>query len=229
MKQDTQEVKIPSGESIRREVQGSAFMVELGWLSGMITGEGSIGAYLVTERRSDRPDLDGRLAFRVSVKIAGAMLEDLERIKRILDTLKVTAHVTWAKRRDRAFWVGNVEVGGQANVERLLQHVIPYIGSKRPQAEMMLSIIAYRRTTIQAGKNGHDANSDPVLRTMLQRLSAMKDEGKITEPLNGHTPRTAKQVAEARSLTRKIGKVLATATEQQCAAFLQALAVDDMV
>jgi len=224
MKHSTQEVKICSGESIRREVQSKVSDVELGWLCGMITGEGSIGAYLVREARTDRPDLDGRLAFRASVKIAGGMLEDIEAIKRICTKLNVNVHVTWAKRKDREFFVGNAEINGQANVERLLQRVLPYIGSKRPQAELLLEMIAYRRSLIRPGSAGHEANADPRLRELINKLSALKKSGKQTESLNDCTPGAKKY--EQRRLISQITRAIRKAPQEQVAGLLQNLADD---
>jgi hypothetical protein len=224
MKHGTQEVKIHSGESIRREVQTKVSDVELGWLCGMITGEGSIGAYLVTESRADRPDLDGRLAFRVSVKIAGGMLEDIEAIKRICESLGVKVHVTWVKRKEREFFVGNAEINGQANVARLLQRVLPYVGSKQPQAALMLEIITYRQSLIRPGNPGHEANNDPKLHELIKRLSAMKKEGRQTESLNDCTP--GAKYYQKRSLISKLTRAINKAPKDQVASILRNLADD---
>lgn len=224
MKLSTQEVKICSGESIRREVQSKISDVELGWLCGMITGEGSIGAYLVIAKRADRPDLDGKLNFRASVKIAGGMLEDIEAIKRICEKLGVKVHVTWNKRKDRDFFVGNAEINGQANVERLLQRVAPYIASKQPQAILLLEMIAYRRSLIQPGVPGHEANADPKLLELIKHLSAMKKEGRQTESLNDCTPGAKKY--EQRRLVSKITRTLKKASDEQVSSILRSLADD---
>lgn len=185
MKQTTQVVKMSSGESTRREVS----LIDLAWLGGFLTGEGCFGAYLVTERRLDRPDLYGRLAFRVSMVISGAKMEDIIKAKDIVESVGGKAHVTYAKRKDRKFWIANLSVMGQGKLKKLLPLLLPYLSGKRTEAEYLLQIIAYRESIIQAGNNGHDANADPQLRAMIERLKALKDESKMVKPPNDYTPR----------------------------------------
>lgn len=111
---------------------------EIGWLAGMIDGEGSIGAYLRQGVKTPH--------YKPTVQISGTHKGGLEYLHDLLNRLEIGHHIVWHQRKSdkhRPCW--NVTVVGMKRIPVLLNTVIPYMKIKHEQANWLMEWIQLRQ------------------------------------------------------------------------------------
>lgn len=190
MKLDTQAVKMPTDEIIRREVDKA-------WLAGIIDGEGTIEAAL---RKSYNPKVTNPDARRIEIMMTIVNTDSriIEKATEILKDNDIKPIVYWLKRSKKNMKcrdLGVVRVTGFTKLTKTLTMVLPYLVSyKKEQSLEVLSLIQYRQTLPYHNGNG-SLKSDgtrregrksicdnPVIQAKIARIR------ELCQPLNDYTP-----------------------------------------
>src|SRR5713101_5131642 len=111
---------------------------ELGWLAGMIDGEGSMGAYLRQGVKTPH--------FKPIVQSSGTHKGGLEHLHGILERMEVGHHIVWQKPRQERYrpcW--HVTIVGMKRIPTLLTALAPYLVIKREQADLLMEWIDLRQ------------------------------------------------------------------------------------
>lgn len=111
---------------------------EIGWLAGMIDGEGSIGAYLRQGVKTPH--------YKPIVQISGTHEGGLEYLHNLLDRLEIGHHIVWHQRKSPNYkraW--NISIVGMKRIPKLLNTVIPFMQIKREQANCLMEWIQLRQ------------------------------------------------------------------------------------
>ena len=149
---------------------------DLGWLAGIIDGEGSINASIVSCGYA-RADGTTSQSVRVAVCIGNTSESMIGRVMSIASRIGVECnlHLEGNKGRlgTRPLWM--VTFSGAKRSVALLEAVLPHLTAKRAQAE--LGIAASRHRGKIAKKNGLRVDNDTWLKCQLATLSTMNKRG----------------------------------------------------
>lgn len=107
---------------------------QIGWLAGMIDGEGWVGLYSVNRGTHQQ--------YKPSIQVVGTNEQGLEELDCILNMLQVGHHIYrrngskqhggWGTRQS---WV--IQMNGAKRISTLLENVLDRLVIKRPQAELL--------------------------------------------------------------------------------------------
>lgn len=116
---------------------------QLGYLAGIIDGEGTI-----TIERSGNRRLNGITGLQAKVNVANTNWAIIEYVVGILKRLGVNPHIKsqpigygTRPRNKQCWWV---TVGGLTKTAKVLNVIKPYLVGKRAQADLVLDFINYR-------------------------------------------------------------------------------------
>ena len=165
------EVELIRREDIEKELQ-------LAWLGGFIEGEGCFTAGLIMDKRRGIPTIRPRLV------VSNSVLSLLEKVSEIIKSYGASCHVVYHKRKDRQFYVGNLSVIGNNNLLRIVPRLLPYLFSKKAQAELVIAITNRKIELSQSTERvkGETISTDPILLSWIEKLHALKQVGKTDEP-----------------------------------------------
>jgi len=127
-----------------------ATATDIGWLAGIIDGEGHLGLSRQNKRRCTTIKFDLQI-----VNTDYALIDKVVRIVRALGVNPLVRERVHAK----ATWATNkiVTVGKMAHIERVLRAVRDYLtGVKREKADLMLALIESRKTKNRAPYDEHE-------------------------------------------------------------------------
>jgi len=185
-KLDTQEVKMPMDEIIRREV-------EIAWLAGIIDGEGTIDVAL---RKHYNPKITNPNAkcLEIQLTIVNTDHAIIERAEAILRKSNIKPIVYWLKRsknNKKCRDLGVIRITGFTKLKKAVILVLPYlVGFKKEQCSETLSLIDFRQSLPRTNGNGtlkHDGTrregmpsiaEHPVI---LAKIARIKE---LSRPLN---------------------------------------------
>ncbi len=123
-----------------------ATQAEIGWLAGIIDGEGHIGISLQGTHKGDAVKMDLQIVNTDEALIEKAVL--------VINKLGVNPHIR-ERVHNKKNWANNwiVTVGKMAQIKRVLDAVRPHLtGVKREKADVMLALIESRLTKTRADK-----------------------------------------------------------------------------
>lgn len=101
--------------------------VQLAWLAGVIDGEGTVGVY------------GGGESCSVYVSIAN---QDPNLVETAAHIIKALGVGVWVKRYERPIWY--VRVQGLKRLKTFLPMIIPYLTSRKQEAELLLAFVEQR-------------------------------------------------------------------------------------
>lgn len=109
---------------------------ELGWLSGIIDGEGCF---------SMSPGSKG--SYNVGIKLVNTDMKIIDKICEILRKLNLSYHIYDSTRAANQRPAKRVEINGVMRIEKALKVLLPYIMAKKHQAEVMYDYVVLRLAT----------------------------------------------------------------------------------
>ena len=115
------------------EEHAVASIAELGYLAGIIDGEGMIGIYRQPH---------GTMT-RVSVSNTNSTI--IERVREIMVKIGVSPHIYLVKKQDgkrKDCW--EIMVTSQVSCRKVLETVMPYLCGKKAQAQLLLDYVISR-------------------------------------------------------------------------------------
>lgn len=120
---------------------------ELGWLAGIIDGEGCIYARINKHNKSIRKlRTNGVYVIRMGVSITNTDVFLIREVSRICEQMKVGfAYSTKPPRAPRK-GVISIIIEGKGRCKKLLSSILPYLINKKSQAEVLLELIKYRES-----------------------------------------------------------------------------------
>lgn len=116
---------------------------DIGWLAGIIDGEGHIGISFQSRRR--------RKSVRCDLQIVNTDAALIEKVVRILRAIGVNPYLR-NRTHIKSTWATNtiVSVGKMAQIKRVLDQVLSHLtGTKQKRAALMLALIESRMTKTQ--------------------------------------------------------------------------------
>ena len=163
-------------QPVRDSTLDRSLEVRLGWLAGIIDGEGCITAS-VARRPTTTQLCVGLIIGNTEERIVreAAAIADLCGVRYGLVLRKVAPH----RRMKRDLWL--IQFQGGKRVEGILEYVLPYLIGKQDQAHLILQIIRRRRSLTQP--RPRDARgyilacpvaSDTTSLEMARKLAAIK-------------------------------------------------------
>lgn len=197
-----------------RQETGTVSEADLGWVAGILDGEGSI-TMLVSARSLGR-----RQAIRLQCRIIVGNTDEgiIAKYASILDRLGITQYVQHTRPKPVAVngrsaykAVTTIHVEGLGRVRKLLSCVIPHLaGEKREKSIALLNFIKARLDLAEiegkAGNLAYTANDVENILAFL-RLTKTKQLDRVTRLLREHT-REARQ-NHRKALKRKYAKAAA--------------------
>jgi|HubBroStandDraft_1064217.scaffolds.fasta_scaffold66756_2 hypothetical protein len=111
--------------------------VEVGWLAGIMDGEGTITLNLGTDRPKGHMHL--------CIAFSNTSLSVIEKVQKILGKMGVNFKTYCASKANRGWKdIHQVKVMQIDSVKVLLNILVPHLTCKRQQAALMLEFLAYR-------------------------------------------------------------------------------------
>ena len=135
---------------------------EIGWLAGMIDGEGNISCGL---RQND----NGAKYLDVKVRISGTDIRMMHHVGSIYERLGLVFFNSLMNKNKAEWKTGlNVEVSRQGSTLKLLKIIAPYLKGKNLVAESLIRVIEYVKSVPAAG-NGtrRDYAEHPEFKQLL--------------------------------------------------------------
>lgn len=143
--------------------------IDLGWLCGLIDGEGCLGIY----HRGGQRKKD----YKPELRIDMTSKEDIQRYVTLMDRLDAGAHIKYylgdrAKNR-RGHWV--VSIGGLRRLKRILPLFIPHLVGKKEKAQLVYNFCESRLS--HAPNGGYTVEEEKL----LEIASSMNKRGWVEE------------------------------------------------
>lgn len=178
----------------RDNLQVTGNLARIGWLAGIIDGEGTI-SLLISERRG----ADSRCNLRVQPRVSAANT-DMGIIGRMIDVLE-SIGVGRYVRNDRPMPrdipgfhatkpVTTIQVDGFKRLQILLPLITPHLaGDKQRRAEILLRYIRQRDGRAESAGTRNMSYTQEDVDTILEFMSLTKSPnvGRLTRLLNEHT------------------------------------------
>lgn len=123
-----------------------ATQAEIGWLAGIIDGEGHIGISRQGTKKGD--------AIKMDLQIVNTDYGLIQKVLVVIEKLGVNPHIR-ERTHNKATWATNwvVTVGKMAHVKRILDATKEHLtGLKREKAELMLALIESRMTKTRSDR-----------------------------------------------------------------------------
>lgn len=118
---------------------------ELGWLAGMLDGEGNLSARL-------RTNANGAKYLDVKVRISGTDIRMIHHIGLIYERMNLTFFTSLMNKNRKDWKTGlNVEVARQGSTLKLLKAISPYLKGKNLVADALIKVIEYVQSVPHAG------------------------------------------------------------------------------
>lgn len=158
----------------------------LGWLGGIIDGEGTIVFWLETQKYVRLTDGQHTKSLRMDVAICNTDESLIREVVSIFTDLGIKHQVNLQPRGGRAKACWYVKCGGTRQVVKLLTAVIPHLVSKRHRAELALQVIAHRKQS-KKGRQAHlvnDPTQDVWLTAALGELKHLNARGPAVAELD---------------------------------------------
>lgn len=114
---------------------------EIGWLSGIVDGEGSIGIRRCMKKGK-------YISYTPFIQVTNCDFILLDRIKEILDYYGIDYTFTIRKDDRELKWrnSGHIAIGNYEGSVRFLKLIMPFLISKKRHAEILLEYCNYRQT-----------------------------------------------------------------------------------
>lgn len=152
----------------------------LGWLAGIIDGEGSIGIYRKTRGKSS--------IFSACVRISNTSPEMIQRIVEIFDDLSIGTHVGEHRgvKSTKPYW--QVSVWRMTEIKKLIELLLPYLVAKLAHARLVLRFVNRR---LELGpRGGYDE----------EQLDCVVGLGE----LNNYEGKSSETMSEARRILKEL-------------------------
>lgn len=120
---------------------GTISKEEAAWLAGVIDGEGCIQVGIRTKPRE---------TLRPVVEVANICPLLINRVSDICHKLGLVFHIAYGTWRPPSEYL-RVAVTGHGSIEKLLDHILPYLTTKKEQAQKVLEFIRWRKTMPYGG------------------------------------------------------------------------------
>ena len=122
--------------------------IRLGYLAGIIDGEGSVCANWVRDKRKEKYTTPNYTGIQVSIHLSNTSKPLMDRAQRIYQELafrkfKIGTNMGHSRRRAKLIYA--MVVTSQRAVEHVLEALIPHLTVKRSQAECMVKWIKSRK------------------------------------------------------------------------------------
>lgn len=146
---------------------------ELGWLAGMVDGEGTIRFNIGPHRRGAQAHLE-RQRMPV-VQIAGTNPTGMEFIHDLLNRMGIGHHITWSRNRNpnwKDAWL--VKSYGFGRSRAFLEAIEGFLVIKKPHSDLMLEYL--RRKMDAATPTKHQRISD-YERDVWEKMAALNRKG----------------------------------------------------
>ena len=131
----------------------------LAWLAGIIDGEGAITYWL--DAHYQRKDGKTNKSVRARVAIGNTNHSLIDEIMQIANEIGVSHHLIFQSRRSnprsKPCWY--VYFSGAKRVRGVLNSVLPFLISKRKQADLILAVLDHRSST----RRGRHKNAGQIL------------------------------------------------------------------
>ncbi len=146
---------------------------ELAWLAGMIDGEGSVTIFKHQEK-------GGQIKLCPTIIITNTHEETIATCLNILDRLGTSFHVFERKPKNPKKHKKSIQIStrNMRYIKIVLQAVLPYLVTKKAQAQMTLRYVTKNLERRETGKNRYD-EEDFALQSKVQ---GMNKHGPISEP-----------------------------------------------
>jgi len=131
---------------------------ELAWLAGIIDGEGCIVAYWKNQSKN------GTYRLEVGVSIINTDVLMIKEISRICAKNRIGFAYALNNPKPPRRKAMQIVIHGQGRTKKLLNAVMPYLITKKEQAEILLDLIHYRQslgyipTGCKRGRNDEEGN-----------------------------------------------------------------------
>src|SRR3990167_5988789 len=139
--------------------QGKITDIEMGWLCGIIDGEGTIALRWSMTR--------GKRYLVPFVQIANGSVPTLDKVVATLQAIGVGHHIQWKEPQaggltKHRYWV--LITTGMKRTKRLLFAILPYLVTKRRQGELVLDFIRERESKQPTAPYGEELKILQALR-----------------------------------------------------------------
>lgn len=121
---------------------------ELAWLAGIIDGEGCIYGRWRQHNKHRRKCDDGRIQYvlNVGISITNTDVFLIQKISEICEKMGIGFAYTTKPPKPPRKGVLTIIIEGKGRCRKLLEPLLPYFGSKKEQANVLLGIIRYRES-----------------------------------------------------------------------------------
>lgn len=188
------EEKLMNMEQISREQLDKE---QLGWLAGIIDGEGCISVGIYDRKCKSYPNHKRNKPYcRTLQTILTVSNHDVRVIKRVSEIYKklgVGFYYSTAKKKDNGTWIININTTGKGTTRKALLAVRDQLVSKKEQMELLLQLIEYRKSLGYQGKGSLGICNDPKIQWYVNRIRELKHE---FPSLPSETKRRANQILE---------------------------------
>lgn len=161
---------VPKGENLSLQ-SISRDIAKLAWLTGAIEGEGSFGMYLCKGHKVRTNHGRDEVQIRTVISIVNSDVRFIKKASEILFDFGVSFYFSLRRHTETRNMLSLV-VEGKQNCKKLINLILPYLYSKKDQAQLMLDLIEYR-SSINIGKS-YDLLKDTRLFQGIENLKLLK-------------------------------------------------------
>jgi len=131
-----------------------ATQIEIGWLAGIIDGEGYLGMGIAKDLRGKSPTQQVRADFGITNTDEKIVLETARILKKLGINCNLRVNNALLKGNHKVVY--NIGFNGRKKLLKLLPRVIEHlIGNKKERAQLMLAFCKSRQKTWIPGKHSH--------------------------------------------------------------------------
>lgn len=155
--------------------------VEIGWLAGIVDGEGSIGLKRGKDKREGRTPM----TYTPFIQITNCDFILLSEVKRILNQANIHFYFWDGREKQRnEKWAdsGNIAIGCLQECIKFLELMIPYLIAKKERAIILLEFCQERLGKRKRGENGRFittySGKEKLLLILWGKLHKLNKKGK---------------------------------------------------
>lgn len=149
-------------QSIRREV-------DLGWLAGIVDGEGCLTVDLKMAH-------NGKMYLMPKIRVINTDVRMIQKVARIYSELGVVFYYNINKKR-KDHWKDQtaIIVTSQGSSVKVLNAILPHLANKQVIAQRMLDVIEFVRKQPKGGNTtSHDYSNDPTFKGLMAEWNAAR-------------------------------------------------------
>lgn len=172
------------------------------WLAGAFEGEGCVYAYF-------KPQTNPNCTTRMTLTMGGTIYNThplfIAKVTESLQVLQIPYNYVAGKRRNGDRPGVSINIQGRGRAKKLFSAILPYLASKRKQAELVLELVAYRESLVirNHGPKGMYANMTLEDDETINRLCAEIKREKHDYPVVLAFSRKANQTFDVSSTTTR--------------------------